>query len=413
MLELDSFSTKRIETVLKVAEGSSASLKVAFSSYTHGAFDQETRIITGDLKWKKLMEKGRDKLSGVYPLIWEMQPPGLLNNITFVVPTANEILKATISSKLSVVGWWRETTPEIQQEIVEKILLKDKWTSARNFVLKSAASHFSPEIVDGLSERMFKLEDLYNKIFESNKGKRLSEISDEIYRALAKLIFGNLAEQFLVEKISYFGSEFGREITTLAVDGLRAKWLEEVAKEVCSTGKKSVFIGADEKGLFGITYNCGEDIFVRESIQVKTGQVSSTRGIEGEEVAFLLEEGNLRPTGVLFDPLIMTKDGLVIHDGNDYGNTGKSIFLLNRIRETGKAVPPAQVDYLQLFPDNEDSFAPLEFVSNEHFNSFVPSMVNLFLWNLRPGFWEGSLIEATKTSKTQKINILEEAKNVN
>ena len=56
MLELDSLSESKIEKLVRIMEERTED-SLAFSTYTHASFDQESRIVTGDLRWKRFIEE--------------------------------------------------------------------------------------------------------------------------------------------------------------------------------------------------------------------------------------------------------------------------------------------------------------------------------------------------------------------
>ena len=100
---------------------------------------------------------------------------------------------------------------------------------------------------------------------------------------------------------------------------------------------------------------------------------------------------------------------LVIHDGNDYGVPQKTFSLFWDVAQEGQ-IPEPVAHYLHLFPDNQNSHHLVEFTSGKNFSVEKPSLASLFLWNIRPGFWNETLAKATQTGQTQSVNLIEEVR---
>lgn len=409
LLEIDPVSQQKIEQALEVLRNSEASSKLAFSSYTHAAFDQETRIITGDARWRIFAQEAQSLNCQLSPLVWEMQLPGALNEVTFLVPKDGWIEKTRVKSGLGTMCWWSVLTPEITDKLRGSFLLRDKWVSVKDFVQKQTHGQCSGKVTEQVLDKIDFLKSWYEDILSNSLGLRLSGISEKLYEGLARTVFGELAGQFLVKRESYFGSEFGQQISQRAAMYLRDKWLSKVVKNMLLSDK-GLFIGGKWGQPFMVSFNWASDSFTLNNINAKTGQVDQFgRAIEEAEILDLLEQDVIRPTGKLFDTLLVMGDGeLIIHDGNDYGVPKSALFCLSEARSRRINLPIGNI-YHQLFPDNQDSFAPIVFTGRRFtLQETVPSLVSLFLWDLKPGLWQEKIVQAIKTGKPQVVDLYKE-----
>lgn len=400
MLEIDERSQIKIDLGLKALQESEASSKIAFSSYTHAAFDQEARIVTGDIRWKAFADQASNLGCQLFPLTWEMQPPGALNEVSFLVPTKDEILKTRVRSGLASMSWWTFVTPEIQGRLGSSILDKSRWVSSKNLISKNLSISYPSGVVEQVLGRVELLESTYRKILAESLNKRLSEVSEELYVELSKDVFGDLTSEFNLKRLSYFGSDFGTKIADRAIQAANDKNLDQLAQSLGLSGK-GIFIGGELGDSYMVTFNFQSKTFLKNRIDPRSGEVGLIGlKIEQEEISDLLESCTIRPTGKLFDGLlILGEDELVIHHGNDYGGPLKAKTFM----------PQASGEYKQLFPDNKDSFVPINFVSSGWGLHTQPaSLASLFIWNLEPGLWQEKLIQAVKTGEVQKVDIFKE-----
>ncbi|MDO8498217.1 MAG: hypothetical protein Q7S44_00265 [bacterium] len=411
MLEIDDGSISKISEASIVLQQFEGRKVMAFSSYTHAFFDQETRIITGDLRWRKFMKECGALVPETYPLIWEMRPPGG-NEITFLVPTPDEIFKTSIKTKISMICWWEKVTPELAKDLEGNLLLRDKWVSVRNFIFKRGSERYSQVVVDKLLERLDILQSLYAETFVGAEGKRLSEISEELYQKITRMIFGESVDQFRVPRESYFSSSLGQEAARRSAAGLKDGRMEPLLRTL-RLGSSPVFIGREGTIPFSINLRAGQG-FLQEQINSKSGQVARITVMDLERIIELLDRGEVAPVGPVFDALMLTGDhDLVIHDGNDYGNPQRTRILLKELSPFRPELPCVRTEYLQLFPDGQNTFAPFRFTARYGLHEEVPSLATLFLWNLKSGFWEEKLERACQTGKTQDVDVSLEVADVN
>lgn len=399
MLEIDVKSQAYIDNAIRALKESAAGSKVAFSSYTHAAFDQESRIITGDARWKVFAEQAQNLDCIFYPLTWEMQPPGVLNDVTILLPNKNEISKSKIRSGLSTVCWWLEASPEVLERVVNSVMNRDKWVSARNYINKQLAAIYPQAISDRVIDQFDELQEIYSDTFRFARGKRLSEISEMLYQRLSGAIFGGLADDFLVDRLSYFGSKFGGTMANRAITGLNEGWLQSTITNLFLYDK-GLFIGGEWGRPFMIICNRESRNFAVNQIDPRSGVVIPfSKRIEIQEIIDLLQSRTIMPTGKLFDALmVLGENELVIHDGNDYGgpNIAKRLLL------------EAQGDYQKLFPDDQDSFTPIVFNTSWDVKETPASLATMFLWDIEPGLWVEKLKQASLSGKPQSVDVFKE-----
>lgn len=402
MLEIDMLSQARINNALKKIEESQAVKRIAFSSYTHASFDQETRIAIGDIRWQVFVSQAEKLGCEFAPLSWEMQPPGVLNEIAFLAPNKDQILKTKVRSGFSTMCWWAAIDQELFERLQTTLLEKGRWASVVDFVRKQLGG-YPGEVIDKVSSRIEDTKRLYEQVMTESAGVRLSELSERLYTSLAKQVFGDLAEQFLVARQSYFGSELGNKVNQRAIEGLKDGWLAKVI-ETLRLYNRGIFVGGNWGAPWMVTFDPSIGSYMRNNIDSKSGKVNPY-GVKIAEAAIIemLEGPNMRVSGALFDPLVLFGENeLIIHDGNDYGNPRRSKVLLSQ----------AKAEYVKLFPDDQDSFSPILFVTQSWgMQEVVPSMVSLFIWDLEPDFWAEKLKEAAKSGKPRKIDVFREITN--
>lgn len=406
MLEIDDRSQTFIEFSIDKLRQSSAVSKIAFSSYTHAAFDQETRIIVGDIRWRRFATQAKQLNCSLFPLVWEMQPPGALNDITLLLPTRTKILKTRIKSGLSAMSWWCKIDEQIAGKIQTTILGKDRWKTTRDFFKKNLIECYQTKINEEVLARVDQLKSVYEQTFCLSEGLRLSEISESIYQKLVRLIFGDIAMEFLTNRQSYFGSEFSDQMAKKAVMGLKDRQLVRLLRSL-PIASRPIFVGGQWGSPFVVTFDRHSESFIKRIVDPRSG-VAEQYGTKTEiaQLADLLEASIVRPTGKLFDVLLMLEeDELIIHDGNDYGGPKQARAILEAL-DMGKA---NVTQYLQLFPDNEDSFPPIQFGG---IVGVTPSLATLFIWNIDSEFWLSKLVKAVKSGKPVQVDLYKEVRNV-
>lgn len=400
MLEIDDRSQAYIDDAVKRLKESSADSKIAFSSYTHAAFDQESRIMVGDIRWRAFAESAEKLGCQLFPLTWEMQPPGVLNEIMLLLPTKDEIVKSRIRSGLATLCWWSSITPPVMDRLSATILDNNRWTSCRNLVGKQLAVSYPGRVGEAVLERLELLKDVYIQVLSKGEGKRLSEVSEELYQQLLRGIFGELADELSIERESYFGSRFGASIAECVSTLLREGSLSKLVGSL-RLFDRGLFIGGEFGAPFMVTFSPDVDAFIKGQIDSQSGQVDRYGSkIESNELSDLIETSIIMPTGKLFDALLVIgEDELVVHDGNDYGGPEKAKLL----------IPDARGTYHQLFPDNQDSFPPIQLVGGGWSGQSLPAtMASLFIWNLEPGLWAEKLAKAVKSGKSEEVVIYKE-----
>lgn len=406
MLEIDDQTQMFIELSVDKLKQSSASSKVAFSSYTHAAFDQETRILVGDIRWRRFAAQTEQLNCSLFPLVWEMQPPGALTDITLLLPTRNNILKTRIKSGLSAMSWWCKITEQVADKIQTTILGQDRWITARNFFKKNLIECYQTKITEEVLVRIDQLKSVYEQAFCLSEGLRLSEVSESIYQQLVRLIFGDIAMELLTNKQSYFGSEFSDQMANRAVMGLKDKQLVRLLRSL-AIASRPIFVGGQWGSTFVVTFERHSESFIKRIVDPRSG-VAEQYGTKTEiaQLTDLLEASIVRPTGKLFDVLLMLgEDELIIHDGNDYGGPKQARAILEAL-DMGKE---DVTQYLKLFPDDEDSFPPIQFGG---LVGVTPSLATLFIWNIDSEFWLSKLVKAVKSGKPVQVDLYKEVRNV-